>query len=321
MIVAALNTEKKLRIFFYLYISLVSLIFVEPFIKSFFGMSFIWNNGMWRLAGATSYFGHPNQLGGITSANLPFFFYLMQYEKSKIGKILYLSLIIIGIRVVMLTQSRTGFLGVLMFGFFVWLFSKNKIISLVLGILLLFILWQFAPEQTKVRFSTFFSIEKVLTTDRSDFEDDDRSRLASMASRWTLIQRSWTCFLEHPIIGVGLRNFNSYNGRKYGLWHPPHNTYLQALAEMGLIGFLAFMYFNIISFKNLNTARKIQKNFPAEERFLYYLTKAVTVFLLVRLVVSTFGQDLYVEYWWLAAGFGMVIYRITLNKYQNLTEL
>jgi len=321
MIIASITTERRLKIYFYLYLSLVGLIFVEPFINSLFGKGFIWNNGMWRLAGTTSAFGHPNQLGGVASANLPFFFYMMFYVKSKIGKVIYFSLIIMAIRVVMLTQSRTGFLGVLMFGFFVWLFSKSKVLSLILGIFLLIILWQFAPEQTKDRFRTFASIEKVMTTDRSEVSDAERSRLASTFSRWRLIQRAWTCFLEHPIIGVGLRNFNSYNGRKYGLWHPPHNSYLQALAEMGLIGFLAFMYFIIVIFKNLRESKEIQLNFLEDQRFLYYLTKAVTVYFLVRLVVSTFGQDLYANYWWVAAGFAVVIYRVTLQKYQYVAQL
>lgn len=318
MIIASINNEKRLKIYFYLYLFLVAFIFIEPFFNSLQGKGFIWNNGMWRLAGATSAFGHPNQLGGMTSANLPLFYYLMKYEKSKVKKFLYLSVIIMGIRVVMLTESRTGFLGILTFGFFIWILSKKKLMSLFIGIFLLIILWQFAPPQTKARFLTFFSVEKVLTTDRDELRlEDEQGRLASMASRWILIKRAWGCFLEYPILGVGLRNFNSYNGHRFGLWHPPHNTYLQALAEMGIIGFASFIFFLLMIYKSLKTSKKLLSMLPDDERFLKALTNAVMVYFLVRLVVSTFGQDLYVNYWWVAGGFAMVIHRISLNKYET----
>ena len=88
---------------------------------------------MWRLAGISAYFAHPNHLSMISSSHLPFFYYLMLYEKSKFLKLIYMALMAVGIRVVMLTQSRTGMLGVLAFCFFVWVFSPKKFIMLIVA--------------------------------------------------------------------------------------------------------------------------------------------------------------------------------------------
>ena len=143
MIVATIDSEKRLKGFIYVYLSMIALLFVEPFLLSLQGKGFVYNNHMLRLAGVTGYFSHPNQLGSITSANLPFFYYLMFYEKSKLMKVLHFVLLLISIRVVMLTQSRTAFLGVVSFGFFVWIYSKNKLASILLAIISCIIIWQF----------------------------------------------------------------------------------------------------------------------------------------------------------------------------------
>ena len=308
MIITAINNEKKLKVFIYIYLGLICLIFVEPFLLSLQGKGYVFNNHMWRLAGVTGYFAHPNQLGGVTSANLPFFYFLMKYEKSKVLKIVYLALIIVSLWVVMLTQSRTGFIGVFAAGFFIWIFSKNKFVSLIIIILCFVLMWHFAPQETKDRFSSFRDTDEVITGTYTERE------AGSMAARWTLMKHGWTVFVEQPIIGVGLDNFKVLSLRRWGHWIPPHNTYLQALAEMGIIGFIAFFSVIIASFKNLNETKRIISEINDENSFLHYTIMAVTVYLLVRLVVSFFGIELYDNYWWVAGGLSLVLLRIARNK-------
>jgi O-antigen ligase len=67
------------------------------------------------------------------------------------------------------------------------------------------------------------------------------------APMWRL---GFAAFLEHPLLGVGWRNFRHVDHRALGFAFPPgsesanadhaHNQYLNLLAEGGLIGFAAF---------------------------------------------------------------------------------
>ena len=317
LIIAAIDDDRKLKGFIYVYLGMITLLFIEPFFLSLQGKGFMYNNHMWRLAGVTHYFGHPNQLGGMTAENLPFFYYFMKYEKSKVGKLIYFSLILIALRVIMLTQSRTAFVGAMTVAFFIWVFNKKKILSLCVIALSCIILWQFAPQQTKDRFLTLSKISETVTTEEADFEDERVSSLGSMASRWEQIRRGFICFLENPILGVGLDCYPSFQGRRWGLWFPPHNTYIQALAEMGIIGFTIFAYLIVMIFKNLKFSRTIFRERGGQDLFLSTMITAVSVYFITRIVVSFFGQDLYANYWWVAGGLSLVLLRIVKSKYQN----
>jgi len=308
MIISTINNEKKLKIFVYVYQAMIVLIFFEPFIQSLQGKGFVWNNGMWRLRGVTNYFGHPNQLGGMTAANLPFLFYLLKYQLSKIWKIVYFILIIASLRVIMLTQSRTAFVGVMAFAFFVWLFSKKKVISLIAISIIMIITWHFSPPETRDRFLTLGMADRVVTG-RADHDE-----AGSMYSRWVLIQRGFEAFKENPILGLGLNCYMSFNGHRYGYFFPPHNTYIQALSEMGLLGTLAFLLVLIFTLRNLIKSKKRLKFLPERNEFLETMIIIVMVYLLVRMIVSMFGQELYDNYWWISAGLSVVILRIVNQK-------
>jgi O-antigen ligase len=309
MIITAIDDEKKLKGFFYVYLGMITLLFFEPFLLSLRGEGFIWNNGMWRLAGVTHYFGHPNQLGGITAANLPFFFYLIVHSKSKKIKIICVILLIAAFRVIMLTQSRTAFVGVLTFGFFVWVFSNKKILSIIIAFIASLIIWQFTPQETKDRFLTLANAESVVSGEMGHEE------AGSMYSRWVLIQRGFEAFSENPIIGLGLNCYVSFNGRRYNYWFPPHNTFIQVLSEMGLIGTFIFMIVLIITYKNLILSKKIISGLdPDDTKFIKSLISALMVYIMVRMMVSMFGQDLYANYWWLAGGLSVAVLRISMQK-------
>ena len=75
---------------------------------------------------------------------------------------------------------------------------------------------------------------------------------------------SYKIWVDYPITGIGLNNFNliceSQLGYKkisaFGCTTHPHNMYIQALVESGIIGFILFtifvtsIFFKIISYKN-----------------------------------------------------------------------
>ena len=317
MIITGITSEKKFKIFIYIYLSMACLLFVEPFLLSLQGKGFVYNNHMWRLAGVTGLFAHPNSLSAITSSTFPFFYYLMLQEKSILRKLPFLLLIAIGLRVIMLTQSRTGFVGVMAFVFVIWLQSKRKLLLSIIIMISLAIAWQLAPAETKARFLTLQMSAQVITSENLSHltaELDDYHDYGSMIARWTLIKRSIAIFLEHPILGVGLGNFVVESFREYNRWIPTHCLYTEVLAELGIMGFCLFICIIVKTLLNLKETKLILKEVNLENSFLDRMASAVIAFLYIRLIVGFFSHSLVPNFWWLAGGLSVLLLRVAINN-------
>ena len=75
---------------------------------------------------------------------------------------------------------------------------------------------------------------------------------------------AYNMYLDNKFVGIGLRNFRNFcSNPKYKIDEKscsthPHNTYIQLLAETGLIGFYVwynFIFLFLLSF--INTFKKI----------------------------------------------------------------
>lgn len=320
-IIAFIDSEKKLKGFIYTYLAMVVLIFVEPFLLSLAGKGFIQMAHMTRLRGVTNYFAHPNQLAMMTCENLPFLYFFAKIERAKMKRMLFYALILVGIRVIMLTQSRTGLLGLMVFAFFVWLAMRKKALGVAAVALALVVFWYLAPDSTKYRLSTLKETATIITEGREAIDSDNMTAsLSSMASRMELARRALKTFIENPLIGVGPNCAGSYSGRGGGSWFPPHNTYLQALAELGIIGTSLFFLVVYFTIKNMMQARSLLIKMGQNKSFLYALTHALIVYYAILVIVSTFGIELYANYWWLAGGLSVAILRIVKARYAECSE-
>jgi len=71
----------------------------------------------------------------------------------------------------------------------------------------------------------------------------------SFFSRQEFLSNAYYLIINHPIIGNGWSSFGTasapYAKGIYGLTNYVHNTYIQIIAEVGLLGFLAFIIFLI----------------------------------------------------------------------------
>jgi len=319
MIVAAVDSEKKLRMFLYVYIIMSSLLFVEPFLFSLQGLGFRYNNGMMRLYGVAGFFAHPNSLGAITSSIFPFLYALMHSERSPIRRFLIFLLFPIGLRVIMLTQSRTAFVGVMVFVALLWLHHERKLLSSVMLLVFLSAAFLLAPSQTITRFATLSNMSSML--EFSDPLDTTMvSEYGSMGSRWRLLLRSLHVFMEHPVFGVGIGNYVVESLRVFGAWTPTHNLYTEILAELGIIGFVLFISIIVLTFRNLRTAKKQLFKIEPEESFKQQIIWAVWAFLVMRLVVGFFGHDLLNNYWWVGGGLSVVLLRLAKEGHAALPD-
>ena len=94
--------------------------------------------------------------------------------------------------------------------------------------------WMFGPESFRVRTASFLNIGNDYT-----FNTD--------AGRWIIWQRGLGYFLRRPLIGVGPGGYGLREGEYFasqgrtGAWLTAHNTYLQVLVEIGIVGGIALV--------------------------------------------------------------------------------
>jgi O-antigen ligase len=135
---------------------------------------------------------------------------------------------------------------------------------------------------------------------------------------WTV---AWHVFTGHPLFGIGVGNFTVVEA-KYTLRpgsisriqyltsvpHLVHNTYLQLLAEAGIIGLAGFL---VVVFVSLRAGWKAVKRFEAVGQARYAdLTRAVmmgTIGMLTALFFISDGDDLRL---WVLLALGPVLYTL-----------
>ena len=303
MMIGTINSERKLRLFTWVYIGSICFYYTEPFLLSLRGLNFHYEGGMMHLMGVGQ-FAHYNSLGGITASNLAFLAQLFFYY-GWLLKVLFLVFAGIGMRVIMLTGSRTAYVGVIMLGILLVFFSKHKIRNFILIAIIGVGLFTLMPQEYKARFMTLQKATQVVEGEQ--VQD-------SMSTRWQIIKDAWNVFLKYPLVGCGLDSFYQIRGLLFGRWQQTHNLYMQVLTDMGIVGFVSFIYLLVTIWKYIVFIKHRLKINREEKSYLYRLATAIQMFLIMRLTVGMFGMDLYENYWWLMAGFSAVIYRLVQNK-------
>lgn len=179
-----------------------------------------------------------------------------------------------------------------------------KIIFRVVGAALLiggigFVLYkaEYMPATLRTRIERTLNFEESLV--------DDRRRLATAG---------WNAFEESPFIGVGLDNFR-YVAKRYlqaATNQTPHNLWIQYLAQVGLIGtvafalILAYWYVTI-----LQTEHRIRD--PSVRQMLWALIAAMTAVITIHMFLPSLDQR---QYWFLY-GVGLAIMLQTFEQAQE----
>ena len=191
-----------------------------------------------ELSRMTAFDQDQNELAVMLSIAASFVFILLKQKNNKIINLflgIFLSLCLFAI---LLTGSRTGaiiyivvsFVGLLSFG-------KKGVIWTIISILIIlpFIL-PYIPET---------NIERVLQTQEQITEGD-------FTGRGHIWKNGLVAFHSQPpirmLLGIGYDQFQFLYNQNYGISRAPHNTYLAMYIELGLIGFIIFLYFLLFIF-------------------------------------------------------------------------
>lgn len=222
------------------------------------------------------------------------------HEKQPALRFLALWAFIVCTLSILFTFSRGGFLALVVVLAIMIVRESIKPRKILLSLALLFIVWQFIPNNYTERISTSLDLLPGVGADARNE--------VSFRGRTSEVLVAWQIFADHPILGVGLNNYKYY----YQQYAKPlgwdnrreersaHNLYLETAAETGLIGLAAFLAVVGVAFWR---AYQSQKMFM---RAGHYDEAAVTFALMVALVgylvASQFLHGAYPRFFWLLIG-------------------
>ena len=115
----------------------------------------------------------------------------------------------------------------------------------------------------------------------------------------SVLDTMYTIFSENPFLGVGFHNFRYYNLQETGKFFYGHNTYLELLVEVGVIGtflyllfFLTLMIFKINLMLNHGRLCFLFYSFVAVQVSSIFLTALLNSSLLLLLIVSASAHSM-----------------------------
>lgn len=187
----------------------------------------------------------PNDLAAVLAFGVPVGFMLARRKGApwyvRIGALAGVGVMILCI---LKTGSRGGFLALTLgiIGVGLGLGVGRGLRVLALAAVTAVAVWPIAPPQFKSRIVTLNNLEEDYNT-------------TSSSGRKEVARRGLRYFAASPIFGGGVGTFVEVDGRflqatgQGGKWSAAHNTYVQALADTGLPGALAFVSMLLITLR------------------------------------------------------------------------
>jgi O-antigen ligase len=218
-----------------------------------------------------------------------FLYYLTMRSRGVWIRVVALLGTVILIPVVLMSASRSGFMGMLLlaglvlFGAFGGARQGSRrgalaVMALIAG----------------VGVATYFTVLPARMQQRilnlNPFAEQPAEGSKSTSFRTATIEHSVEIIAEHPMLGVGLGNFRWVHKLRYGLFKPPHNSYLWALAEGGVPLLLAYLVIFAMLWRRLGKLRASYAEHPVVPRFPEWLRVYI-----VLLLFFSFFADVWIE--------------------------
>ena len=261
--------EKFIKYFFYCIFICFTILILDGFYQYFAGENIL---GWKKTSRTSSFFGEEQILGSYLSRLWPIFFGLSIYifkTKDKLF-IIFIIIFILSEALIFLSGDRSAFFYINLSAIFVILFSR-KLLKLrlltVLSSFLLLIIITFINPTAKERL-----IDNTLVQMNLDEESKGEQKYIFSKNHHGIYASAYKMYIDNKILGVGIKNFRNickdpryYVNEEINCNSHPHNTYVQILAETGIIGFsfllCVLIYFCKFLIKHISTIFKGKRHF------------------------------------------------------------
>ena len=228
------------------------------------GIFTIANGGVFHVRGPEGTFiGGDNEMGLALVMTIPLLRYLqLATRRAWINLGLIIVMILCALAAVG-SQSRGALVGIVAMGAFLWLKSRNKIVTALLGVVAVYLVYAVMPEQWFARISTIQTYEQ------------DPSAMGRI-NAWSM---AFNLAKDRPL-GAG---FDSFREAMFELYAPnpgfmadSHSIYFQMLGHHGFVGLALFLLLGLMTWRTASWVIKHGRRSP-ENRWAADLAAMVQV--------------------------------------------
>jgi O-antigen ligase len=305
-IIYLIDTEKQFK--FFIMFTILATVFhaASAVIRYYQGIVHI-EMGIERAFAMDTSYGDPNSLAATIIYTLPLIYYYMTKKTSPAMKIFLGIAMMLMLWCTILTGSRTGMAGIIVFALLAIWERKNKIRNFIIVGVILIIVAAAMPDQYQQR---FLSIANMDTT------NDETGAATSARSRIEFLVYAFEMMLQRPAFGYGMGNFGTVMATVYGQgWLQAHTLPGQIMSEMGLTGIIAFGAWIIILFLHLKRMRKYFAG--TDNKFMLNMTLAMKTGLLMMLFMGLGGHNLFRYNWYIFSAIIVLMMRPEISGYEQ----
>lgn len=312
LLLAVVDDEQDLKVVLKAFVISVAIYALHSLLE-FQNGRHVYRMGVTRLIGVDSTYNDPNAFGATLLLSFPFVYALVKAENVRWLKLLYYSYFVTGLLCIILTGSRSAFVG-LLFLFGIWiLFQKGhkKFLLLFFVTVSLAIGWQALPEEKQERILSIW-----------DKDIGPKNAHQSAEGRINGFFAGIAMFQQSPLTGAGPggKNFIEYRTNNLdGIPEQSHNLYAEVLGEFGVGGGILFIGLISSIISCCIRARKTFIRSDKEISFLVDLSNMILLCLFLLLLLGLAGHNFYRPLWlWIAAWSGS-LWRLSI-EHRSITQ-
>ena len=259
-------------------------------LREYLGGRHTYRMGIARMIGVDQTMGDPNTFGASLVVALPLVWAVWQSRVGgRWGRAACLAYAALSILCILLTGSRSAFLGLLACGALVLGKSRRRWGMLALAALLAPLVLLALPPSLQNRFLTIVDP----SVGPKNAQESGQGRIEGFFTGLALWQ-------AYPLTGVGPGAWRPATGSKL----ESHNLYGQILGELGTAGLFAFVCLLAAFRSNIRRLRRLGQEYPFLQDWLpLTLARAIGMAVLLLLLLGLFGHNLYRYTWLWYAGF------------------
>jgi O-antigen ligase len=250
-----------------------------------------------RLSGAPSDVVNPNGLAFIVCTVLPFLWFAGGLSRTY--RLILLIFAPLCVYALMLTGSRSGFVGLIVVVFGIFVKVKQRFALAVGCVLVAVIAFPLLGSDMQDRYLSIVGLGS--------------KNEASVVGRITGIIDNFEVALRRPFFGHGLGTSREANGNFGESDQPAHNLYAELATELGFIGMVIFIFLIVSIYSSFQECKRAYTH-RHSETVLSRVVDAMQVWLLLNIVFSFASYGLTSYEWYLLGGLAVVLPRLAVQR-------